>query len=79
MKAGLADRRHGHARADRVAELPEASRPRVTLLATTDEEVGSATSRAADRSDWRASSAAVLVLEPALPGGARQDRAQRRR
>lgn len=46
-----------------------ASAPSIVMLWTTDEEVGSATSRAvieleAQRSD------AVLVLEPSLPGGA---------
>ncbi|HYN08442.1 MAG TPA: M20 family metallopeptidase [Vicinamibacterales bacterium] len=52
-----------------VSEVPAASRPRVRLLATTDEEIGSATSRAAIETLAR-ESAAVLVLEPALPGGA---------
>ena len=45
------------------------SRPQIVMLWTTDEEIGSGTSRAAieleaERSD------AVLVLEPSLPGGA---------
>jgi glutamate carboxypeptidase len=44
-------------------------RPRVRFLATSDEEVGSHTSRAAIESLARESSA-VLVLEPALTGGA---------
>jgi len=42
---------------------------RIVMLWTTDEEVGSATSRAAIEDEARRS-AAVLVLEPALPGGA---------
>ena len=51
------------------AHVPEATRPPVTLLATSDEEVGSATSRALIEALAR-ESAAVLVLEPAVPGGA---------
>lgn len=51
------------------AEVPEAARPPVTLLATSDEEVGSAASRALIESLAR-ESAGVLVLEPAIPGGA---------
>jgi glutamate carboxypeptidase len=43
--------------------------PRVRFLATSDEEVGSGTSRATIERLARAS-AAVLVLEPSLPGGA---------
>jgi glutamate carboxypeptidase len=43
--------------------------PPITMLWTTDEEIGSETSRAAVESHAR-NSAAVLVLEPALPGGA---------
>jgi len=42
---------------------------RVVLLWTTDEEIGSATSRAAIEDEARRSDA-VLVLEPSLPGGA---------
>jgi len=42
---------------------------RVVMLWTTDEEVGSATSRAAIEEEARRSDA-VLVLEPSLPGGA---------
>jgi glutamate carboxypeptidase len=66
MKAGvavamLAMRAH--------AELPDSSPPRVTMLWTTDEEVGSETSRAAIEAAAR-ECAAVLVLEPSLPGGA---------
>ncbi|HEX5071428.1 MAG TPA: M20 family metallopeptidase [Vicinamibacterales bacterium] len=44
------------------------SRPSVTLLATSDEEVGSGTSRALIEQLARQSDA-VLVFEPALPGG----------
>jgi glutamate carboxypeptidase len=67
MKAGLAI---GITAARLVAaELPASSRPHVRLLATTDEEVGSATSRVAIETLARTSDA-VLVLEPALPGGA---------
>lgn len=43
--------------------------PRIVMLWTTDEEVGSTTSRALIESEAR-SSDAVLVLEPSLPGGA---------
>jgi glutamate carboxypeptidase len=43
--------------------------PPITMLWTTDEEIGSVTSRAAIEATAR-ESAAVLVLEPALPGGA---------
>ena len=51
------------------ASLPAGRRPRVTLLVTSDEEVGSRSSR--QEIERRAlASAAVLVLEPALPGGA---------
>lgn len=41
----------------------------VTMLWTTDEEIGSATSRAVIEGEAR-NAAEVLVLEPALPGGA---------
>ena len=44
-------------------------RPHVTMLWTTDEEIGSETSRAAIETFAR-ESRAVLVLEPSLPGGA---------
>ena len=43
--------------------------PRVVMLWTTDEEVGSATSRGLIEEEARASDV-VLVLEPCLPGGA---------
>ncbi len=42
---------------------------RLVMLWTTDEEIGSASSRAAIEDEARRS-AAVLVLEPSLPGGA---------
>jgi glutamate carboxypeptidase len=45
------------------------AQPPVTLLWTADEEIGSATSRAAIEAE-AGRSAAVLVLEPSLPGGA---------
>ncbi|HXG56759.1 MAG TPA: M20 family metallopeptidase [Vicinamibacterales bacterium] len=47
--------------------------PRVVMLWTTDEEVGSETSRDAIEAAARASDA-VLVLEPSLPGGAAKTR-----
>jgi glutamate carboxypeptidase len=49
------------------------SHPPVTLLWTADEETGSATSRAVIEAE-AARSAAVLVLEPSLPGGAAKTR-----
>jgi glutamate carboxypeptidase len=48
---------------------PEENLPRVVMLWTTDEEVGSETSRALIEAEARRSDA-VLVLEPSLPGGA---------
>jgi glutamate carboxypeptidase len=67
MKAGLAI---AITAARAVSSDPLAKRrPRIRLIATTDEEVGSATSRAVIETLAR-ESAAVLVLEPALPGGA---------
>jgi glutamate carboxypeptidase len=45
-----------------------ADRPRIVMLWTSDEEVGSRTSRQAIEDQAR-NSAAVLVLEPSLPGG----------
>jgi glutamate carboxypeptidase len=50
-------------------ETGAASRRRVVMMWTTDEETGSASSRAAIEDQAR-QSAAVLVLEPSLPGGA---------
>jgi glutamate carboxypeptidase len=47
---------------------PRLQRVRVRLLFTTDEEIGSETSRAVIEAEARASEA-VLVFEPALPGG----------
>ena len=44
-------------------------RPRIVMLWTTDEEIGSHTSRATIEAEARQSDA-VLVLEPSLPGGA---------
>ena len=67
MKGGLGI---GTLAARAVAEaVPEGQRPRILLIATSDEEVGSRTSREAIERLAR-DSAAVLVLEPALPGGA---------
>jgi glutamate carboxypeptidase len=43
--------------------------PRIVMLWTTDEEIGSATSRTIIEAEARVSDA-VLVLEPSLPGGA---------
>ncbi len=51
------------------AVVPVERRPHVTLLATSDEETGSASSRALIE-QLAKESAAVLVFEPALPGGA---------
>ena len=64
MKAGLAIA----TTAMRVIAAAGLRAPSVTLLATSDEEVGSATSRALIESLAK-ESAAVLVFEPALPGG----------
>jgi glutamate carboxypeptidase len=47
----------------------DAAWPRVVMLWTTDEEIGSETSRQAIEDEARRSRA-VLVLEPSLPGGA---------
>lgn len=52
-----------------VHEVAPESAPRIVMLWTTDEEIGSLTSRAAIEEEARRSDA-VLVLEPALPGGA---------
>jgi len=49
--------------------LPFDRTPRVTMLWTSDEEIGSETARSAIESTARACRA-VLVLEPSLPGGA---------
>jgi glutamate carboxypeptidase len=65
MKAGLAVAVHAIA-ALRACELPM---PTVVMLFTTDEEIGSRTSRRLIEAEARASHA-VLVLEPSLRGGA---------
>jgi glutamate carboxypeptidase len=52
-----------------LAEWRPAAIPTVVMLWTTDEEIGSETSRTAIEEEARRS-AAVLVLEPSLPGGA---------
>ncbi len=65
MKAGIALGLLA-VRAIQAARLPAA---RLVMLFTTDEETGSATSRAHIEAEARRS-AAVLVLEPSLPGGA---------
>jgi len=44
-------------------------RPRIVMLLTTDEEIGSGTSRSLIEEEARRSGA-VLVLEPSMPGGA---------
>lgn len=49
--------------------LEAKDRPHVVMLVTTDEEVGSTTSRSAIEYEAQQSDA-VLVLEPSLPGGA---------
>jgi glutamate carboxypeptidase len=49
--------------------LADPRRPRIVMLWSTDEEVGSGTSRALLEEEARASDA-VLVMEPSLPGGA---------
>jgi len=52
-----------------VGRFSRSSRPRIAMLWTSDEEVGSGTSRAAIESTAR-ESRAVLVIEPSLAGGA---------
>jgi glutamate carboxypeptidase len=52
-----------------ISAFPSATYPAVTMLWTTDEEIGSESSRAAIERIARESDA-VLVLEPSLPGGA---------
>jgi glutamate carboxypeptidase len=64
MKAGIAI---GLA-AVRALEARRTTRPPIVMLWTTDEEVGSETSRAVIEQEAR-HARAVLVLEPALPGG----------
>jgi glutamate carboxypeptidase len=66
MKAGIAiGMLATRAVLDRLPSLPH----RIVMLWTTDEEVGSESSRAAIEEE-AARSTAVLVLEPSLPGGA---------
>lgn len=67
MKAGLAVALTAMKVLD--AAVPAASRPPVRLLATSDEEVGSRSSRALIER-LALDSAAVLVFEPGIPGGA---------
>jgi glutamate carboxypeptidase len=66
MKAGIA---LGMLATRSVFEAGTARGRRVVMLWTTDEEMGSGTSREAIEEEARRS-AAVLVLEPSLPGGA---------
>jgi glutamate carboxypeptidase len=66
MKAGIAI---GMLATRALLETGQPLARRIVMLWTTDEEVGSATSRAAIEDEARRSDA-VLVLEPALPGGA---------
>src|SRR5262245_24875395 len=66
MKAGIAV---GMLATRALLETGASLSRRIVMLWTTDEEVGSATSRAAIEDEARRSDA-VLVLEPSLPGGA---------
>lgn len=69
---GAFDMKGGIAIALRAIEALRAAgtmHPPITMIWTTDEEIGSATSRETIESEARLS-AAVFVLEPALPGGA---------
>jgi glutamate carboxypeptidase len=66
MKAGIAVAMLAMRALDALRPDP---RPPVTMLWTTDEEIGSGTSRAVIEEE-AGRSAAVLVLEPSLPGGA---------
>ena len=66
MKAGIA---LGMLATRAVYEIASRDAPRIVMLWTTDEETGSHTSRALLETE-AARSDAVLVLEPALPGGA---------
>jgi glutamate carboxypeptidase len=66
MKAGIAI---AMLAARAVVETGTPLSRRLVMLWTTDEEIGSASSRAAIEDEARRS-AAVLVLEPSLPGGA---------
>jgi glutamate carboxypeptidase len=66
MKSGIAVAMAG-VRALRATSQPDV--PTISMLWTTDEEIGSTTSRALIEEEARTSDA-VLVLEPSLPGGA---------
>jgi glutamate carboxypeptidase len=66
MKAGIAI---GMLATRALLETASALSHRIVMLWTTDEEIGSETSRAAIE-DEAGRSTAVLVLEPSLPGGA---------
>ena len=66
MKAGLA---LAALAVSALAQGPDGLAGRIVLLVTSDEETGSAASRAVIEKEALASTA-VLVLEPALPGGA---------
>src|SRR5258706_12476792 len=66
MKAGIAI---GMLATRALLEAGDALSRRIVMLWTTDEEIGSGTSRSAIEEEARRS-AAVLVLEPSLPGGA---------
>ena len=66
MKAGIAA---GMLAARALLETGAALSRRIIMLWTTDEEMGSASSRQAIEDEARLSDA-VLVLEPSLPGGA---------
>jgi glutamate carboxypeptidase len=66
MKAGIGA---AMLAADALQQLGPADAPTLVLLWTADEEIGSGTSRLAIEDEARRS-AAVLVLEPSLPGGA---------
>ena len=65
MKAGIAS----SLAAVRALAAVRGELPRIVMLWTADEEIGSGTSRAAIEAEARRS-AAVLVIEPSLPGGA---------
>jgi glutamate carboxypeptidase len=65
MKASIAIA----ALAARAARQLDLDTPRIVMLFTTDEEIGSGTSRAMIEREARESDA-VLVIEPSLPGGA---------
>src|ERR1051325_10672621 len=66
MKGALA---LGMLAARALVDVGGAAASRIVMLWTSDEEIGSGTSRAAIEDEAR-KSAAVLVLEPSLPGGA---------